>query len=239
MIGLLLREKALPRVMEPLTYVTRSGLTDGEAAERLRPDVTSSRRATRYAIEYVLKVREHDDSYLVDRAYRVLCAAVAGTAPLAVKEAHRSVFEQQRRLLCDLTLGAAFNELAVAVPGLEGAREQARAKGFKEPARPNQLRGFFFAEFLDLAHELVGPDSGEEDPLMRSMPALHVAVGYLNGVAGVTSVPDPERPLFDWDDPAATKPMYGDWRMVLPWHSNERGRRTFDASAPWPCSQKL
>jgi hypothetical protein len=84
-----------------------------------------------------------------------LSAAVAGTATAVVEPGRAALFEREQKL-CRLPLEAAFNELAAAVPELRRTGGLAREQGFKEPARPNQLRGFFFAEFLDDAHRLVG-----------------------------------------------------------------------------------
>jgi hypothetical protein len=107
-------------LMMTCAQLARSDLGDEDAAARLRAVIEADRPSAGLSVE---RMAERRDSYASDRAYRLLVAAMLGSA---VRPIHPDLQERfaLERALGLMPIGEAFARLAKAVPGLaDVARE--------------------------------------------------------------------------------------------------------------------
>ncbi len=138
----------------------RSELGDEVAVERLRTETARNRKAGIAALRSLEGDRKQFD---IDRAYRLLEAAVCGTPVRPAPVEHGELFAREENL-GRLPLTEAIETLV----GLEPRLADVLAHGPEQSKAP-MLR----------VNELVGPNSQHRDSLVRSQLALSIAAHTL------------------------------------------------------------
>ena len=173
-----------------LWRVVYSHLSDDEAAENLAGLVKSESDAAQATLKYLSVVRETNHSYDVDRAYRILTAAMKGEPTEPIRAENAALFERERQLGWT-PLSQAFESLREVVPELDAIRVYA-----EQAARSPAEFGIERADNEQVvirsgvgppnpshdADRMVGPKSQHPDPLIRSPVALRIAVTYTTAV---------------------------------------------------------
>ena len=150
-------------VRSALIRAVYSPMSDQGAATSIQTVVQSDPSAARATLAYVARIRRNSLQYDTDRALRVLQAAISATPPTPISPDHAALFERERCLGWS-PLGAAFHQLATAVPELADI-----AQAVIEP-------GNGAGTDLD---EFIGPRSSQSDPLLRSSLVATVVQRYL------------------------------------------------------------
>jgi hypothetical protein len=196
--------KKMGRVRVSLWRVVYSHLSDDEAADSIAGVVKSEPDAADATLKYLSLVLETDRSYDVDRAYRILTAAIKGEPTQPIRAENAALFERERQLGW-MPLSQAFKSLSEVVPELDAIRVYA-----EQAARSPTEFGIARADKDQVvirsgvgppnpshdADRLVGPKSQHPDPLIRSPVALRVAVTYPTAVLAASTdraLWDPER----------------------------------------------
>ncbi|MGZ4201105.1 MAG: hypothetical protein ACXVRH_03490 [Thermoleophilaceae bacterium] len=130
----------------------------------LRERLEDDRTAISDAVEELGRKRE---SFIDDRAYRLLSAAMTGSAVRPIDPAMADLFRREEQL-GRMPLKEAFEQLAALQPRLRDAKETS---------------------------ELVGYGAGDADPLLRSDLAASVVSLYGKAMRGFPV--DVERPYFE------------------------------------------
>lgn len=181
--GLLLGDKrsvgdaANRALMMTCAQLARSDLRDEDAAARLRAVIEADRASAGLSVE---RMAERRDSYASDRAYRLLVAAMLGSAVRPIHPHLQERFAMERALGL-MPIGEAFERLAKAVPGLaDVARE----------AEKNQT-----TPVVDCVKRVRALVDGNRHCL-PARNATGLIIAYLRIVAGDTSRGDLSTPYF-------------------------------------------
>lgn len=170
----------------------RSPLADDDACEALARDLgDESDAAVRHAIELSARTR---DTYLDDRAFRLL-NAVANSTPVPPIEPRSAEGFGRQRDLGRSPLRDAFAHLATLEPALHAL----------DPATPG------YTSAIEAIPALVGPEARGGDPLLQTSLAWQVVMLYLDAVED-----DEEearnvllaRPVFDHRSPGSVSSLF-------------------------------
>jgi hypothetical protein len=165
--------------------VARENASDEEARDRLRARITDE-QAARTAAEMLARLR---DSYINDRAYRLLTAALDQTEVRQIDAAVREDFLREEAL-GRMPLEEAFEHLAQLEPGLtELVAEEVDSS---QASRDQQS----FKRITVQTHGLVGIAARSGDPLMRSDIAASIVKQYV-GIRSGRLRGDLRAPYFD------------------------------------------
>jgi hypothetical protein len=188
------RLRKMAPVRGPLARVVYAPVSDVEAVERMRPVVRDDPGAAKLTLAEVKDMRDSRPGYVTDRAYRIMAAAISGSAPASVNPEDVAVFAREKDLGMR-PLKDAFDSLAVLVPELGPlmGRIVRLVDLPPERDRDNALNG----QIGDRVEKLVGPRSDHPDPLVRSQVALQVVVSYFRYLEGRPDARDPRYPVFE------------------------------------------
>jgi hypothetical protein len=172
-------------VMEAARSIAGSSLDDSEACEQLRRRLPSGKDASLRAAEELRKLR---DNYRDDRAYRLLIAAVDGTAVRPIDSAVRRQFLEEAQL-GRMSLNDAFEHLASLEPRLRRFVAQ-RLDG--PPRKQGWSRGSGDSEL-----GLVGRFAQTSNDLLRTDLAWSVVREYVAARTYSDTIADDPTPFFE------------------------------------------
>jgi hypothetical protein len=172
------------------------GVQDVDAVTRLRA-VAGGRPALLEAAQFVRP--STGSGYPASRIYRLLLEAA--DAPLPAMTAEEAAVEEREKKLSTESASVSFEQLAEQVPALRALEQQARTASstFLTELSPVerlmfgglQPRGRGSEEFRITAgikkavQRLLGPSSGQSDPVLASRAAANAVEKYLWEVAGI------------------------------------------------------
>ena len=160
-----------------------SDLGDEDLKSMLADTVGSDHHQLELAVR---DLAELTPNYAYDRAARLL-RAVLEDAPVApVRGEHAELFEWERKI-AHLPPGDAYAELCALEPRLHDLL--ARTPEWKRKAEQSRLSTIHRIRAVNrisrAVDRLLGPESGAEDPRLRSAVASGVAFNHLIGLIGV------------------------------------------------------
>jgi hypothetical protein len=168
-------------MIEASLSLARSDLSDEEAADRLR-DVALNNEVVVHKVVERLQTRR--DTYVEDRAFRLLEAAERDGIVRPPDANRRELFDQERELGL-MAMQDAFERLARVVPMLNVLRRSVEAD-------PGQR----LMPLLRETTKLLGPDSPGKDELAHARLASLIAMDYLSALSGDTRRGDVDTPYF-------------------------------------------
>lgn len=153
-----------------------SAASDEVAVRRLRDHVTSHPAEARAALKLYAQRRDRFD---LDRAYRLLAAAVTGEAVQPIPSDRYGLFDRERQL-GRMPLSEAFAVLADREPQLRNLAAAARSKAHSTGATHSP------DEDAETTTSWKAPpdENAQDDPLYRSELARSIATQYLAIVDG-------------------------------------------------------
>jgi hypothetical protein len=165
----------------------RAGVPDAEVVERLRMGVTGGVSTLQQLAE---RLKDPADiGYPADR-WRSLVLAAAEDCPAPDVPPEKAAADEQQRQLMLMNTADGFALLAQRGPEpvdldrrLRAARPLESWSGWRQPPRPTVRPVDALRPLLQEMRTLVGPESGHEDPLVRSTTALLVVFHHCEGRA--------------------------------------------------------
>ena len=177
-------------VLRAAMGAARSSSTDAEATTKLRERVKGEPSVVRE----VLDMLDRRDSYVDDRAYRLLEAAFTDDAVAAIPP-ERAVLFGQEEAIGRMPIEQAFGRLAEAEPRLlDLEREAQRVGAASEPLGEGPRLPKLLEQPLP---ELVGAEASSKDKLLRTSLASSVVRQYLRMLAGDTRLGSSTTAYFD------------------------------------------
>ena len=174
--------------------LVRAGVPDGEVVDRLRVEVTGGASTLQQLAER-LEGPAHI-GYPADR-WRALTLAAAEERPAPAVPPEKAADDEEQRQLMLMNTADGFTLLAQRVPELVDLDRRLRAarpleswSGWRPPPRPTVRPVDALRPLLREMTTLVGPESGDEDSLVRSTTALLVVFHHCEDL-GERGVPDP------------------------------------------------
>jgi hypothetical protein len=185
---------AVKEARDLVARLVRAGAPDNVVVERLRAGVTGGLITLQQLAER-LEGPAHI-GYPADR-WRALTLAAAEERPAPEVEPEKAAADEEQRQLSLMDSADGFALLALRVPELVDLDRRLRAarpleswSGWRPPPRPTVRPVDALRPLLQEMRTLVGPESGHEDPLVRSTTALLVVFHHCEDL-GEHGVPDP------------------------------------------------
>jgi hypothetical protein len=155
--------------------------------EELKSMLADRIRGDRHELELAVReLSELTPNYAYDRAARILRAVLEDTPVAPLSGAHAELFEWEREI-AHLPPGDAYAELCALEPRLHDLL--ARTPEWRRKAEHSRLSTIHRIRAVNrisrAVDRVLGPESGAEDPRLRSAVASGVAFNHLIGLVGV------------------------------------------------------